>query len=342
MPADDEGLVLDGSEPLPAGKESPHLAPDQREQAARHAPLRPLITHEVLREEGEFELRRLPAALLWSGLAAGLSMGFSFLTLALLRAYLPDRPWRPALASFGYCVGFVIAVLGKQQLFTETTLTARLPVLYEPRWRSVGILPRMWAIVLLANIAGTVAFAALLSRHDLFEPDISQALSAVSAVSVSGGGISTILKAMPAGWLIALMVWLLPSAGSAGLCIIVLMTYVVEFGQFSHIIAGSAEAALAVFTGVASVADYFLRFFLPTIVGNLFGGVALAALLSHPPVAHEIAAAASEQDDTRIPGAAEAAPQTPYALRKTWTPALTAASISSSLTRSTTPNSTRL
>ncbi len=131
--------------------------------------------------------------------------------------------------------GFVITVLGKQQLFTETTLTAMLPVFYQPRWKSVGILLRMWAIVLVANIAGTLAFAFLLSSHDLFNPEIRHSLTAASALSINGGGPPTILKAMLAGWLIALMVWVLPSAGSAGLFIIVLMTYVIALGQFfSH------------------------------------------------------------------------------------------------------------
>ena len=94
--------------------------------------------------------------------------------------------------------------------------------------------------------------------------------------------------------MIALMVWVLPSAESSGLLVIVLMTYVISLGEFSHIIAGSTEAAFAVFTGAASVGDYLLRFFLPTICGNMFGGVALAALLNHAPVAHEIAAKTSE------------------------------------------------
>jgi hypothetical protein len=49
------------------------------------------------------------------------------------------------------------------------------------------------------------------------------------------------------------------------------MTYVIALGQFSHIIAGSAEAAFAVFTGKASIGEYFTRFFLPTLIGNLFG-----------------------------------------------------------------------
>ncbi len=295
METDQTEPAADGSEPMPAGAGSPHLGPEERQQAASAAPLRALVIHEVLRDEGEFELRRPPAALLWSGLAAGLSMGFSFLALALLQAYLPDQPWRHVLASFGYSIGFVIVVLGKQQLFTETTLTAMLPVLVQPRWKSVGILLRMWAIVLIANIAGTLAFAWLLSRQDLFNPEVRQALSATAAVSVQGAAIPTLLKAMLAGWMIALMVWVLPSAEAAGLFIIVLMTYVIALGQFSHIIAGSTEAAYAVMTGSASVSDYVVRFFLPTICGNMFGGVALAALLNHAPVAHEIAAKASER-----------------------------------------------
>jgi formate-nitrite transporter family protein len=76
------------------------------------------------------------------------------------------------------------------------------------------------------------------------------------------------------------------------------MTCVIALGQFSHIIAGSTEAAFAAFTGAASVGDYFTRFFLPATLGNLFSGVALATLLNHAPVAHEIAAKESERGGT--------------------------------------------
>ncbi|MGZ9111966.1 MAG: formate/nitrite transporter family protein, partial [Rhodoplanes sp.] len=59
-----------------------------------------------------------------------------------------------------------------------------------------------------------------------------------------------------AGWLIALMVWLLPSAGSARLFVILLLTYVVALGHLSHIIAGSVEVAYAVLGGHASFGRY--------------------------------------------------------------------------------------
>jgi formate/nitrite transporter FocA (FNT family) len=85
-----------------------------------------------------------------------------------------------------------------------------------------------------------------------------------------------------------MMVWLLPSARSAKLLVILLLTYIVGVGQFSHIIAGSAESAFAVITGHASLADYFLRFLAPTLIGNTLGGVALVALLNHAPLVPEL------------------------------------------------------
>lgn len=50
---------------------------------------------------------------------------------------------------------------------------------------------------------------------------------------------ATLLSAMFTGWLIALMVWLLPVAESGRVTINILVTYVVGIGGFAHIIAGS-------------------------------------------------------------------------------------------------------
>src|SRR5690349_8167211 len=79
------------------------------------------VVHEAIRIEGEEELKRTSSALAWSGLAAGLSMGFSLVTEGLLRSHLPDTPWRPLVSKLGYSAGFLFVVLGRQQLFTENT-----------------------------------------------------------------------------------------------------------------------------------------------------------------------------------------------------------------------------
>src|SRR3954469_11791360 len=95
-----------------SGSDSKNLEPDERERVTDFEPLRGKEIHEILRKEGESELERDLGPLIWTGLAAGLSMGFSFATQALLHAGLPDTPWRHLVAALGYAVGFVIIILG--------------------------------------------------------------------------------------------------------------------------------------------------------------------------------------------------------------------------------------
>lgn len=271
-----------------AGQDSPHLDRREQAQAAEHAAPKALVIHEVVREEGEVELKRRNAALLWSGLAAGLSMGFSLLTMALLRAGLPDLPWRRLVDGAGYSVGFVIAILGRQQLFTESTLTAVLPLMVRRDLATLLSLLRMWSIVLAANLLGTSAFAYLVAREGVFPAPVHDALSSIGQEVLAGPTGPKILKAILAGWLIALMVWLLPSARSARILVILLLTYVVAIAQLPHIVAGSADVAFAVWTGGATTGDYLWRFLLPTLLGNTIGGVALVAFLNHAPLASDL------------------------------------------------------
>jgi formate/nitrite transporter FocA (FNT family) len=135
----------------------------------------------------------------------------------------------------------------------------------------------------------------LISRPGLFNPDVEASLIANGKEIVEGATLATIFKGMLAGWLIALMVWILPGASSARLFVIILLTYVVSLGHFPHIVAGSTEAAYAVFSGDEGFSAYFLGFLLPTLFGNTVGGVALAAILNHVPIAHEIASENSNE-----------------------------------------------
>ncbi|MEE3500138.1 formate/nitrite transporter family protein [Acidiphilium acidophilum] len=271
-----------------AGSDSPHLDEGEQSQAAQHSGLRPLVIHEIIREEGEDELERSNGALTLSGFAAGLSMGFSFLTEALIRADLPASTWRHLIASFGYSVGFIIAVLGRQQLFTESTLTAILPLLTRRNGETALAVGRLWAIVLAMNLVGTWAFAALLLVHGVFSDAVVGSLGVIAREAIHDAFAATFIRAMFAGWLIALMVWILPSARSARLLTVLLITYVVAIAKLSHIVAGSAEAAYAVLIGTASFGQYLMGFLVPTLLGNIVGGVALVALLNHGTVAEEI------------------------------------------------------
>lgn len=259
-------------------------------QAAGVGPTPPsaIVIHEIIRDEGEDELDRSVKALIWSATGAGLSMGFSFLTMGFIKSGLPEASWTRLVTGFGYTLGFLIVVLGRQQLFTESTLTAVLPLLTRRDAKTFGQTARLWFFVLLFNIIGTFGFSWLISRHGLFDDNVVQALNALSVEALKDEFWPMLIKSILAGWLIALMVWLIPGAGQARFWLIVIITYVVAIAQFSHIIAGSVEASYGVFIGHISFAQYFPRFLIPTLIGNCIGGVSLVAILNHVPVREEI------------------------------------------------------
>lgn len=287
---------------MKSAKNSPHLDAGEKVQAEQHTAPPALVIHEVVRAEGEAELKRRTSAVLWSGLAAGLSMGFSFLCLALIRGSLPDAPWSHLIYGAGYTVGFLIVILGRQELFTETTLTVVLPLLVRRDRATLLAVLRFWVVVLSANLVGTWIFGALLNVPGIFTERAYHALHMTANEAVHGDFLPTMFKAVMAGWLIALMAWLLPSAQSARMFVILFLTYVVGITGLSHVVAGSVEASFAVIAGDASIADYVVKFLLPTLLGNIIGGVALVALLNHAPLVDELHPPSGRQG-TRAPRA---------------------------------------
>jgi formate/nitrite transporter FocA (FNT family) len=144
---------------------------------------------------------------------------------------------------------------------------------------------RLWAVVLVANLIGTIIFAWVLARTTLFEPDVHVALLGVASEALRGDFATTFVRAIFAGWIIALMVWMLPAATQEQVPVIIVMTYLVGVGGLAHIIAGSTEVAYLVARGAASWGDYFGGFVAPALLGNTLGGVTLVAALNHAQVA---------------------------------------------------------
>lgn len=267
----------------------PNITKNERKEAGvGPTPPSALMIHEIIREEGEEELERSTKAIAWSALGAGLSMGFSFLTMGFIKSGLPEASWSKLVTGFGYTLGFLIVVLGRQQLFTESTLTAVLPLLTRRNGKTLWQTSRLWMIVLVFNIIGTFVFAWLISRDGLFDDEIVKALHTLAAEAIKDSFVPMMIKSILAGWLIALMVWLIPGAGQARLWLIVIITYVVAIAHFSHIIAGSVESAYNVFDGHITFGEYFTRFMFPTLIGNCIGGVSLVAIFNHAPVREEL------------------------------------------------------
>ena len=142
----------------------------------------------------------------------------------------------------------------------------------------------MWAVVLSANFAGTLLFAFCIARIVLFDAHTQQSLLEIARAHIGADFGTVLVRAIFAGWLIALMVWLLPGAESARVSIIIILTYLVGIGGFNHIVAGSTNALFLVMTNSVSWGTYFMEFFVPTLLGNIIGGVSLVAALGHAQV----------------------------------------------------------
>jgi formate/nitrite transporter FocA (FNT family) len=262
----------------------PPLTEKQKEEAEKRTSVTASIVHEAIRKDGDEELRRPSSAVAWSALAAGLSMGFSFLVEGVLRSYLPDTHWRPLVSKLGYPVGFLLTIVGRQQLFTENTLTAIIPLLARRNLTTlVGVL-RLWAIVLTANLAGAHLFAWTMANTQAVGGPVRDALDAVAinAANVTFG--DAVLRGIFAGWLIAMVVWMISAVESGRIWIIFILTYIVSIAGFTHIIAGSVEVLYLVMAGVKSWSSYLGGYMAPTLIGNIIGGVALVSALNHAQV----------------------------------------------------------
>lgn len=261
------------------------LEPGQMRDARRREAPSAAVVFEAVRREAETELTRPLTALGWSALAAGLSMGFSFIAQGLLHSYTPDASWRPIVASFGYSVGFMIVILGRQQLFTENTLT---PVLEVLRTRKASVLTRtgaLWAVVLAGNMVGVAIVSGTMAYTAVLDAKIMESLATIAAHEYEVPFGAMFVRAVFAGWLIALMLWLMPFAETARVAVIVIITYVIGLANFAHVVAGSVAALYAVFIGMHTVGEFFTAFFVPTLLGNIVGGVALVAAINYAQVA---------------------------------------------------------
>lgn len=275
-----DSVRRDDSSEQDGAANAPKLAPDERRQVQERSAMRTAVVYETIREEGEFELSRPTHSLWWSGLAAGLSMGFSFIAEAELHHHLPDEVWRPLISGFGYSVGFLVVILGRQQLFTENTLTVILPLLVRKNLETLRHVARLWSIVLVANVVGAFVFAAALVALPVLSRELDHVLLELASKKLENDASTLFVRAIFAGWIIALMLWLLPAAHNARVAVIIIATYLIALGGFPHIIAGSVEVFYATLHQPSRWSDC-LAWGFPTLLGNICGGVALVSVLAY-------------------------------------------------------------
>lgn len=248
-----------------------------------------ILSEEVT--EGLHAQQRSVPALAFSGLSAGLDIGFSVLlmsaTMAAAGSHHHNLAYKLLVAST-YSVGFIFVALGRSELFTEQTTLAVLPVLSGQS--SFLSLLRLWGIVYAANIVGALGFAALLAH---IGPEAGFAHRAdfgrIAMRLVKPDGEALFVSGLLAGWLMGLLSWLVTAARDtiSQIVIVWIVATAIGFAHLAHAIAGSVEVLTGLFAreGITWL-DYGHFLFWATL-GNAVGGTVFVALLKYSQALHD-------------------------------------------------------
>ncbi|MFN2333418.1 MAG: formate/nitrite transporter family protein [Wenzhouxiangellaceae bacterium] len=265
------------------------LTPKERNTVAEHGGLSSLAVYSVILREGKEELQRPKTSLWWSGVAAGLGISTSVLARAILRANLgSDHPYLTLIESLGYSFGFVLVILSRLQLFTENTITVVLPILAEPSRNGFYCIARLWGIVLVANLCGTFTTAAIGVHGGILTADTLAAMLEISHHLAALSPAETFLRGIPSGFFIAAIVWMLPSAKKSEVLVIIMFTWLIAAGDFTHVIAGSTEIFALVLNGSMNIRTALIDHISPVLIGNILGGTGLFATLAYGQIHEEM------------------------------------------------------
>jgi formate/nitrite transporter FocA (FNT family) len=265
------------------GEHGPERKPnaEKQEDAKAHQRLAAVTVFETIRREGDEELDRPVVSLWWSGIAAGLALSTSVLAEAILYRAFAGSPAREVVAALGYALGFVIVILSRLQLFTENTLSVVLPVLAKPSadhvWRSA----RLWTVVFVANLVGTFVTAFISLKLGTTSPENTAAMLEVSRKVLEQAGWAGFIHAIPAGFFIAAIVWMLPSSKGFEILTITAFAWLIAAGGFAHVVVGSAEVFLLTVHGEIGFWAGLTTILLPALAGNVIGGTGLFAFLAY-------------------------------------------------------------
>ena len=232
-----------------------------------------------VREDARDELARSRSSMGFSGLFAGFTMGATVLAYATALVYL-DGGAALFVAALVYPIGYIGAILGRAQLFTENTL---YPVLLSLEDRShLPATARLWGIVIVANLVGTLLFALIAVKTSALPEGVPQRIRSLGDDAVSRDVWQTFWAAVLAGWLLALVAWLVEAVDSplGALFVVWALTMLVGLAKLDHSVATAVQAWAALLEGDV---DFWpaLGWQATTTLGNALGGVFIVTVLNY-------------------------------------------------------------
>ncbi|WP_158059580.1 formate/nitrite transporter family protein [Halorussus halophilus] len=236
--------------------------------------------HQRLLASADEEIASTLSELFFSGFTAGFAIVLTFIGYTVGTATFPNNRF---LAAVLYPIGFMYIILGRYELYTETTLPPVKLVL--TRLASLPLLLRMWSVVLLANVIGAAFGAFILANTHVLAPAEMEVGAEFLQHGLELGWWDLFFKALFAGWLVAGVVWLHTAARDtiSRVVITYLVFYTIPVLGLYHVVSSGAEALFVVFLKTPSpgVLTLIYEFWLPVLLGNTTGGVVLVALASY-------------------------------------------------------------
>jgi formate/nitrite transporter FocA (FNT family) len=237
------------------------------------------IYDRVKREAAE-ELERPVAALAFSGVFAGATVGFGVIASAAAAAAAAGHRDAHLIAALFFPIGFVVVIVGRAQLFTENTLYPVTVVLDERRHLLDTL--RLWTIVLSTNLVGALLFALLVTKTGALSPEIVAKIAEGGQRATTGSPATFFWSAVLGGWVIALVAWLIQaSPGVLGQIVLIwTLAFVVGLAGLDHCVSTTVEVLCAVLKSKVDP-GHAVAWLALVLIGNVLGGVLIVAVLNY-------------------------------------------------------------
>jgi formate/nitrite transporter FocA (FNT family) len=234
-------------------------------------------------EEGAERLARPLLPQIATGLLGGVDVAVGVLIYLVVK----KETGSSLLASLAFTIGFIVLLLARSELFTENFL---VPVTARAAGRaSWTALIRLWAITLVANLAGGLLMAAMIVEG---RPDLrSEAVTTAAHYADLGITWRSLFLAVLAGVVITLMTRMQHATDEMGVKVVaaIAMPFVLVGAQLFHSILDS----IFMFAGlVGGSATYSWLDWLGALgwsaLGNMLGGVVLVTGIRLLRVPHRV------------------------------------------------------
>jgi formate/nitrite transporter FocA (FNT family) len=255
-------------------------------------PQQDLSSEHVIQELSRYGLHRIlgtsiPQIMVLSVMGGGfITMGalFSVLLSEEVEALGP----RYLLQGFGFSAGFFFVILSGAILFTEANVVLPSTLLQQHPRPLMGRLMLFWMLALIGNFIGTLVTSWLISRAQVYPPEMQQTLEAFVAKKTyyhSVGTTTAWFQAMLSGVLANWMVGMAAFFATMGRTIIgkyipvLLAVTLFCAANFQHSVANMAYFGLISAEGKGpGWWDAMVWNIIPVGIGNMIGGAFLVAI----------------------------------------------------------------